>query len=216
MDAALDILPPDVWRWYLTANAPESADSAFTWEQFQNLVNKDLADVLGNFVNRIIKFAETRFDGVVPDGGEPGELELKLYAELSARLADLTAQMEAIEIRKSAQALRGIWVLGNEYLTEAAPWTAFKTDKDRAAIIVRTGLNFVALFSRLIGPFIPFTAKIVAEAVGETEASVWPSADGRAELSRLEPRPTCGRTTRAVQEDRGRPGGRMDRTLRRR
>ena len=95
--------------------------------------------------------------------------------------------MDAIEIRKSAQALRGIWVLGNEYLTEAAPWTAFKTDKDRAAIIVRTGLNLVALFARLIGPFIPFTAKIVADAVGETEADVWPSADGRAELSRLEP-----------------------------
>jgi methionyl-tRNA synthetase len=187
MDAALDILPPDVWRWYLTANAPESADSAFTWEQFQNLVNKDLADVLGNFVNRIIKFAESRFDGVVPEGGEPGELELKLYAELSTRLADLTAQMEAIEIRKSAQALRSIWVLGNEYLTEAAPWTAFKTDRDRAAIIVRTGLNLVALFARLIGPFIPFTAEIVAKAVGEREPGVWPSADGRTELSRLEP-----------------------------
>jgi methionyl-tRNA synthetase len=187
MDAALEILPPDVWRWYLTANAPESADSAFTWEQFQNLVNKDLADVLGNFVNRIIKFAESRFEGVVPEGGEPGELELNLYDELSSRLADLTAQMEAIEIRKSAQALRAIWVLGNEYLTEAAPWTAFKTDRDRAAIIVRTGLNLVALFARLIGPFIPFTAEIVAKAVGETAPNVWPSADGRAELSRLEP-----------------------------
>ena len=154
-----EILPPDVWRWYLTANAPESADSAFTWEQFQNLVNKDLADVLGNFVNRIIKFAESRFDGVVPAGGEPGELEIKLYAELSTRLADLAAQMEAIEIRKSAQALRSIWVLGNEYLTEAAPWTALKTDRDRAAVIVRTGLNFVALFARLIGPFIPFNGR---------------------------------------------------------
>jgi methionyl-tRNA synthetase len=187
MDAALEIQPPDVWRWYLTANAPESADSAFTWEQFQNLVNKDLADVLGNFVNRIIKFAETRFDGVVPEGGEPGELEMKLYAELSIRLADLTAQMEAIEIRKSALALRSIWVLGNEYLTEAAPWTALKTDRDKAAMIVRTGLNLVALFSRLAGPFIPFTAAIIAAAVGETEAGVWPSADGRAELNRLEP-----------------------------
>ncbi len=187
MDAALEIQPPDVWRWYLTANAPESADSAFTWEQFQNLVNKDLADVLGNFVNRIVKFAETRFDGAVPAGGLPGELELKLYAELSTRLADLTQQMEAIEIRKSALALRSIWVLGNEYLTEAAPWTALKTDRDRAAVIVRTGLNLVALFARLAGPFIPFTAEVIASAVGESEAGVWPSADGRAELNRLEP-----------------------------
>ena len=145
MDAALEILPPDFWRWYLTANAPESADSAFTWAQFQTLVNKDLADVLGNFVNRILKFAESRFEGVVPEGGAPGPLELKIYADLSEKLAELTAHMEAIEVRKSAQALRAIWVLGNEYLTETAPWTAFKTDRDRAAVIVRTGINFVAL-----------------------------------------------------------------------
>ena len=187
MDAALEILPPDVWRWYLTANAPESADSAFTWAQFQTLVNKDLADVLGNFVNRILKFAESRFEGVVPEGGAPGPLELKIYADLSEKLAELTAHMEAIEVRKSAQALRAIWVLGNEYLTETAPWTAFKTDRDRAAVIVRTGINFVALYARLIQPFIPFTAEIVAAAVGEMEGGVWPSTDGRAELSRLEP-----------------------------
>jgi len=187
MDAALEILPADVWRWYLTANAPESSDSAFTWEQFQTLVNKDLADVLGNFVNRILKFTETRFDGVVPEGGEPGDLEARLYADLSAKLAELTGHLEAIEIRKGAQALRAIWVLGNEYLTEAAPWTALKSDRDRAAVIVRTGLNLVALFARLIQPFIPFTAKVVAEAVGETAPTLWPSLDGRAELTRLEP-----------------------------
>ena len=66
--------------------------------------------------------------------------------------------METIELRKSAQALRALWVLGNEYLQEAAPWTAIKTDRDRAAVIVRTGLNLVALFARISAPFIPFTA----------------------------------------------------------
>jgi methionyl-tRNA synthetase len=71
MDAALEIQPADVWRWWLTANAPEGSDAAFTWEQFQAVVNKDLADVLGNFVNRIVKFAETRFEGRVPEGGDP-------------------------------------------------------------------------------------------------------------------------------------------------
>ena len=195
MDAALELLPADVWRWHLTANAPENADSAFTWEQFQTGVNKDLADVLGNFVNRILKFAETRFDGVVPDGGAEGPLELRLYADLSARLAELTDHMEAIEIRKSAQALRAIWVLGNEYLTEAAPWTALKTDRERAAVIVRTGLNLVAFFGRLCGPFLPFTARIIRDAVGDGEALDWPAADGEAALKRL----PAGRPVRAPE-----------------
>ena len=95
------------------------------------------------------KFCEARFEGVVPAGGEPGALEEKLYAEVAARLAELTEQFEAIEVRKSAQALRALWVLGNEYLQEAAPWTAIKTDPERAAVIVRTALNLVALFARV-------------------------------------------------------------------
>jgi methionyl-tRNA synthetase len=156
-------------------------------------VNKDLADVLGNFVNRILKFAETRFEGETPAGGDPGPLEERLYAALSERLSELTRLMEEIEIRKSAQTLRAIWVLGNEYLTEAAPWTALKTDPARAAIIVRTGLNLVALFARLMDPFLPFTAKVVAEGVGEANLASWPSANGAHELTRVPP----GRSVKA-------------------
>ncbi|HEY3799971.1 MAG TPA: methionine--tRNA ligase [Caulobacteraceae bacterium] len=185
MDAALELLPADCWRWYLTANSPEHSDSAFTWEQFQSAVNRDLADVLGNFVNRIAKFCETRFESAVPDGGEPGPLEAKLYADVAARLADLTAQFEAIEVRKSAQALRALWVTGNEYLQEAAPWTAIKTDPERAAVIVRTALNLAALFARVSAPIIPFAAEKIAVALGEPEVPVWPDDDVAAELSRL-------------------------------
>jgi methionyl-tRNA synthetase len=195
MDQALAIQPADCWRWYLTANCPEGSDTSFTWEQFQSAVNKDLADVLGNFVNRILKFCESRFEGVVPAGGEPGPLELKLASDLSAGLAELTAQMEAMELRKSAQALRALWVLGNEYLTEAAPWTAIKTDPARAALIVRTGLNLVGLFSRVCAPFIPFAAEKIAEAVGEPYPGDWPGDDGAAELRRIE----AGRPVKAPE-----------------
>ncbi|MBV9509264.1 MAG: methionine--tRNA ligase, partial [Caulobacteraceae bacterium] len=185
MDRALDLAPADAWRWYLTANSPEHSDSAFTWEQFQSAVNRDLADVLGNFVNRIVKFAESRCGGVVPEGGEAGPLEQKLYAEAAQRLAELTEQMEAIEVRKSAQVLRALWVAGNEYLQEAAPWTAIKTDPERAAVIVRTGLNLALLFARVSAPFIPFAAEKIAEALGEAWPLAWPSTDAASELARL-------------------------------
>lgn len=185
MDAALEILPPDLWRWYLTSNSPESSDTAFTWEQFASAVNRDLADVLGNFVNRILKFTEGKFDGVIPDGGAPGPLEETLYADVSARLADLAEQMEAIEVRKSAQALRALWVVGNEYLQEAAPWTAIKTDRDRAAVIVRTALNLAALYARISAPFIPFAAEKIGEAFQLAWPPAWPTTDAAAELSSL-------------------------------
>jgi len=184
MDAALEILPADCWRWYLTANSPEHSDSSFTFEQLVAAVNRDLADVLGNFVNRILKFCESRFEGVVPAGGQPGPREAKLFEDVATRLDDLTTQFEAIEVRKSAQALRGLWVLGNEYLQEAAPWSAIKGDPVRAAVIVRTAINLVGLYSRISAPVIPFAAEAMARAVGETSAA-WPEADIAAELSRI-------------------------------
>ena len=185
MDQALELLPADYWRWWVVANAPEGSDATFTWEQFQTQVNADLADVLGNFVNRILKFTETRFEGVVPQGGEPGALEIKLAADVAAKLAELTELMEAMEMRKSAQALRQLWVLGNQYLTEAAPWTAIKTDRDRAAVAVRTGLNLVALFAKVSEPFIPFAAEKIAGGVGEAFPGRWPQGDGAGLLNVL-------------------------------
>lgn len=177
MDTALELLPADYWRWWLTANTPESSDATFTWEQFQAQVNADLADVLGNFVNRILKFTETRFEGVVPEGGEDGPLEIKLAADVAEKLAELTAMLDAAEMRKACQAVRQLWVLGNQYLTEAAPWTAVKTDRDRAAVAVRTGLNLVALFAKVSEPFIPFAAEAIAGGVGETTPGAWPTAE---------------------------------------
>jgi methionyl-tRNA synthetase len=185
MDSALEILPPDCWRWYLTANSPEHSDSAFTFEQLTAAVNRDLADVLGNFVNRILKFCEARFGGVAPAGGEAGPLEEKLIADVAGRLADLTAQFEAVEVRKSAQALRALWVLGNEYLQEAAPWTAIKTDPQRAAVIVRTAINLVGLYARISAPVIPFAAEAMAAAVGEAWPPAWPGGDVAVELARV-------------------------------
>lgn len=195
MDAALDLLPPDLWRWYLIANAPEGSDTAFTWEQFQSAVNRDLADVLGNFVNRILKFNETKLDGTVPDGGEPGELEIALLASVHEKIASLTENLEALEYRKAAQDLRALWVAGNEYLQVAAPWTAIKTDRDRAAVVVRTAINLVALYARLSSPFIPFSAAIIAEAVGEAGVTAWPHPSDAGLLDSL-PR---GRAVRAPE-----------------
>jgi methionyl-tRNA synthetase len=195
MDQALELLPPDLWRWYLTANAPEGSDTAFTWEQFASAVNRDLADVLGNFINRILKFNESKFGGVVPEGGQPGPLEEKLYATIAAGIADLTEQMDAIEVRKSAQAVRALWVAGNEYLQEAAPWTAIKTDPERAAAIVRTAINLAGLYARVSAPFIPFAAEKITEGLGEPFPPTWPTIDAAAELSRIE----AGRAVQAPE-----------------
>ena len=174
MDQALEILPADYWRWWLLSNAPESSDAEFTWENFQANVNKDLADVLGNFVSRITKFCRAKFGEVVPEGGSYGEQEEKLIADITARLRDYETHMNAIDVRKAAAELRAIWVAGNEYLQSAAPWSTFKEDPETAAAQVRLGLNLIRLYAVLSAPFIPSTAARMMEAMQTTD-DTWPS-----------------------------------------
>jgi methionyl-tRNA synthetase len=173
MDQALNILPSDYWRWWLLTHVPESSDSEFTWENFQATVNKDLADVLGNFVSRITKFCRAKFGEEVPTGGTYGPAEEAVIAEITTRLKAYEAHMEAMEIRKSAADLRAIWVAGNEYLQAAEPWAKFKTDPDAAAAIVRFALNLIPLYAVLSEPFIPDAAAAMLKAMNTNAA--WPT-----------------------------------------
>ncbi|WP_375230784.1 methionine--tRNA ligase [Roseobacter sp. S98] len=177
MDQALDILPADYWRWWLLSHAPESSDSEFTWENFQQSVNKDLADVLGNFVSRITKFCRSKFGEAVPDGGSFGPVEEALISDLTDMLARYETAMEQMEVRKSATELRAIWARGNEYLQSVAPWTVFKTDPETAAAQTRLGLNLARLFAVLSSPFVPTASDKILTALNASD-SEWPGDVG--------------------------------------
>ena len=174
MNQALEIMPSDYWRWWLLSNAPESSDSNFTWESFQGGVNKDLADVLGNFVSRVTKFCRGKFGEHVPEGGQYGAAEVAVSAEINKRLAAYQANMEAVELRKAAADLRAIWAAGNEYLQAAAPWTVFKERPEDSAAIVRFALNLIRLYGVLSAPYIPDASKTILAAMNVPDAT-WPN-----------------------------------------
>ncbi|WP_417248079.1 methionine--tRNA ligase [Celeribacter sp.] len=183
MDQALSILPADYWRWWLLSHAPESSDAEFTWENFQASVNKDLADVLGNFVSRVTKFCRSKFGEEVPAGIDYGAREEAVIATISEKVVAYQNHMDAIEIRKAAGELRAIWVAGNEYLQEAAPWATFKEDPETAAMQIRFALNLIPLYAGLSAPFIPDAAGQLSTAMG-TGAATWPE-DVKAAFTRL-------------------------------
>ncbi|MFE7505712.1 methionine--tRNA ligase [Promicromonospora sp. NPDC057488] len=182
-DAALEILPADYWRWYLIANAPESDDSSFTWEHFAGTVNKDLADTLGNFVNRVLTFSAKRFGETVPEGGEPGPAEEKLGAEVSRLLAEYEEHLEALQYRKAANALRALWSAGNAYLVEKEPWKQVKVDPEAAAVSLRTAMNLIHLYSVVSEPFIPQTAATLRGVFAlDDDTATWVDADAATSL----------------------------------
>ncbi len=183
MDQALEILPSDYWRWWLLSHAPESSDAEFTWENFQASVNKDLADVLGNFVSRITKFCRSKFGETVPEGGAWGAQEEALAEAIAGRVKAYEGFMDEKEVRKAAAELRAIWVIGNEYLQSAAPWSTFKEDPVKAAMQTRLGLNLIGLYAVLSAPFIPDASATMLAAMG-AEGAGWPE-DVKAALSAL-------------------------------
>jgi len=159
MSDALELLPADYWRWYLMANAPESDDTSFTWPLFAEAVNKDLVATLGNFVNRTITQVVRHFGEVVPDGGEPGDVEAETLAAVEVQLGEYLHHMDALDFRKATAALRALWAEGNIYLERREPWRTIKVDRDRTACTLRTALTLALVDAVASAPFIPHTSE---------------------------------------------------------
>ncbi|MEU0811015.1 methionine--tRNA ligase [Streptomyces sp. NPDC005970] len=177
-DAALELLPADYWRYFLIANAPESDDTSFTWEHFAATVNKDLADTLGNFVNRVLSFSRKRFGDEVPAGNAAGEAEARLGEEIARLLAEYEEHMDTLQFRKAAAALRALWSAGNSYLEEKAPWLEIKTDQEGAALTLRTAMNLIHLYAVVSEPFIPASARAMRSAFSlADDTAVWVSQE---------------------------------------
>jgi methionyl-tRNA synthetase len=176
LDSALDELPPDWWRWWLTANAPEASDTRFTPALFATGCNADLADGLGNLTRRVLSFVATRFDGRVPEQGEPGEAEARLALEADAIITVCAEHFEAIRLRRTCESLRALWSLCDRYFAAEAPWATIGTDEDRAACIVRTATNLLRLATVIASPVLPHTYERITGALGGATSHSWPAS----------------------------------------
>jgi methionyl-tRNA synthetase len=152
-DVALELLPADYWRYYLLSRAPEQDDSEFRWPDMQAVINKDLADVLGNFINRTITLAQKQSTPLTASAWGPAEDALVIT--LTQGLATLTQALSKTEMRQSVQALRALWVVGNEYLAREEPWKLLKTDPARGLTVLHTALNLIGFYGRIMAPIVP-------------------------------------------------------------
>ena len=175
LDDALIEFPADYWRYWILANSPESDDAVFSFESFAAVINKDLNDVLGNFINRVIKMTTKDFGNVVPQMGEMTENEKELYATLDHLIKQYTTHMDAIEIRKALADLREIWVSGNNYIAKCEPWKVVKEDKTRAGTILATALNMIYLFGHLSAPVMPAKSAEMLSIFGTDTTAHWPT-----------------------------------------
>jgi len=149
----------DELKYVLTSIAPENKDSEFTWSDYQQRVNAELADILGNFVNRTLVLTHKYFDGIVPEAGELTEEEtmlIKRLYEFEPRISEL---MYAYKIREAQQEMMQIARMGNKYLADEEPWKKVKTHPERVPAILNTALRITRELARMAQIFLPETAK---------------------------------------------------------
>jgi methionyl-tRNA synthetase len=155
----------DALRYALLRTLPENKDSDFKWDEFVDFHDKDLADNLGNFLNRVMVLSHSYFNGVVPP--TPSH-----WSEPLQRVFDIVEQwkneMEKFSFKAASQSFMDVSSWGNTYLQENAPWSLFKANPTdpRIAEIMFTGLQVSAILSIMAEPFIPFTSKRINTMLG--------------------------------------------------
>jgi methionyl-tRNA synthetase len=158
VDEYLEILPPDPLRYYLAANAPENKDADFAWKDFQTRNNSELADILGNLVNRSLSFVEKHFTGQVPPIGEPRESDCAMLASIKVYSERIGRSLDEYQVRRALSELMDLARAGNKYFNDAAPWSSLKTDRARCASTLNTIIQLEAALAVLMDPFLPFSA----------------------------------------------------------
>ncbi len=145
---------PDPMRYALAVNAPENRDSDFSWLEYQSR-NNELADVLGNFINRTLKFTASKFEGKVPDG----ELDMDLLNKAKKASEEMAFLIDSFKFKKAISIAMELAREGNRYFDSAKPWKSFKTDKEECARTVSSCLNLCASLAVVFEPFIPFSTE---------------------------------------------------------
>ena len=159
VDEYLAVFPPDPLRYWLEANAPENKDADFTWKDFQTRNNSELADVLGNLINRSLSFVEKHFDAQVPPAGELSGADRAILSSVSEATDKIGAALEDFQVRKAITELMDLARTGNKYFNDEAPWISIKTDRARCASTLNTTLQLQIALAVLMEPFLPFSAE---------------------------------------------------------
>ncbi len=158
---------PDAARYTLIATAPETADSEFTWEEFQRRNNGDLADTIGNLASRTLKFIEQKFNGIAPrETYDSPEEEKRFLQNQMECIQKIETSVEKFQFRQAAQALIQLATLGNQNFDEKKPWASIKSDPERCQRDLGRILGVLWRIAIVSRPFMPDTAERLIHMLG--------------------------------------------------
>ena len=158
VDEFLELFPADLLRYTLAANLPENKDTDFFWKEFQGRTNGELADILGNFVNRTFTFAHKHFDGTVPERGKLEKIDADMLEYLKMQPQKIADLLERYKIKDAVFEMMNLARAGNKYFNDSEPWVSSKKDKLQCATTINICLNTIYTLAEVFEPVIPFSS----------------------------------------------------------
>jgi len=157
----LKYFPADMLRYALAVNLPETRDSDFYLKDFQARVNNELADILGNFVNRTLTFTHKNFNGVIPHLGKPNDRDNEIKEMVSAAPIRIGEYFERYQFREGLMEIMNLARSANKYFNDSEPWRTIKSDNGQCGTTIHIALQLVRSLAILLEPIVhSISAKI--------------------------------------------------------
>ena len=157
---------PDLLRYTIATNLPETRDSDFYWKDFQAKSNNELADIYGNFVNRTVAFAEKNFDSIVPPCGKLNDRDKEIVALLKKTPETAGAVYEQFKFREGTAEVMNLARAANKYFNDSEPWKTIKSDREGCATTIHLCLQVVRSLTVLFAPVVPFSSERIWKMIG--------------------------------------------------
>ena len=163
----------DAVRYYSLHEMPFAQDGTITYETFIARYNSDLANALGNLVNRTVSMVNKYFDGVIPSGDIAGEFDDDLKATATGAIAEIEKKMKELRVADSIDEIRTVINRANKYIDETMPWVLAKSedDKPRLGTVMYNLIETIRIIASLLSSYMPSTSAKIAEQIGQSELS---------------------------------------------
>ena len=176
LDDYLKKFSPDSLRYVLAGNLPETRDADFSWNDFQARHNNELADTLGNFINRTITFAHKYFSGKVPHANTFDELDKELVSRIESVPGKLGKLIEKYQFKAYIREFMDLARFANKYFNDKEPWKTRNENPDACATTIHLCLQTALSLSIIGEPVLPFTARKIRKILNVKSELTWSDA----------------------------------------
>lgn len=152
------LFEPDIIRYTIATNFPENKDSEFTWKDLQSKNNNELAAILGNFINRTVVFARSKFGNKIPGDNSFSESDNEILEHFRISAVTVSAFYDNFRFRDALSETMNAVRSANKYFNDSEPWKLVKENKDKCEAVIYTCLELCHSIAVMISPVLPYTA----------------------------------------------------------